>query len=172
MQRAAPVRYRLSDQIAQGEHIDVSVVRDTQQARTRSVRFWLKLSLSATCKVDRELFTRGGTAIWLEANILSETNEVWIKNIEGRSIARGQAFAEKTYAQIASLAPECRAVVLYNVLNGELKAHVEKFRLEPGWHVPADGALLRGLPKIGFSHLVGFESSGLSIRASKPSSAA
>jgi hypothetical protein len=31
---------------------------------------------------------------------------------------------------------------------------------------------LRGLPKIGFSHLVGFERSGLSIHASKQASAA
>jgi hypothetical protein len=162
----------LSDQIAKGEYIDVCVVRDTQQARTHSERYWLELSPSPTCTVDRELFSCGGTAIWLEASLLSATNEVWIKNIEGRSLARGQAFAEKTYAQINSLTPECHAVVLYNIINGNLKSHVEKFRLNTGWHVSADGTLLRGLPKIGFSHLVGFENSGLSIRASKTASAA
>jgi hypothetical protein len=172
VERSKINRYRLSDQQAPNEYVDVCVVKRKQQPRSDFAVYELELSLSPTCLVERGLFSRGDTAIWLEAAFYPSTRELRIKNVEARSIARGQAFAENTYAQLLELTPGCDCVVLYNIINRDLMAHAQEAKVVPGWIVAPKGPLLRGVPKLGFTHLVGYEQGSLSIRATRGASAA
>ncbi|GEM_PF-5168563 len=170
MQRSHASRYQLSKNVSPDGYVDISVRReDSTDWRHRSTTYTLEIVLCSTSTLDPTIFSRGPTAISLEANFDERTREISIGNIEGRALERGQAFARKTYSQLLAVTPECEAVVLYNIMDSKAEATVDRARSTPGWIIPSEGALLRALYECGFQQVVGIERGGSGYRCVRAS---
>jgi hypothetical protein len=174
--QSQPIRYQLSRHLDRYAYADVSVARTDADlpprwaaGQVQRTTYRLAIKLSPNCSVPPSAFTYGPTATFLEAWYASEAREIWIAGIERRSLAPGQSFAGNTYLQLLALTPDCKSIVLYNILNLQTRAVVESARDTTGWLVPAEGPLLEGLHRCGFQNIVGFLNGPayLCVRASR-----